>query len=59
MIGLRSAPHDQSKDNYTGYASHAVMLPTMQQLGQLKAEIERLSAASSDSPDGDDDGSSL
>lgn len=44
---------DQSKDNYTGYASHAVLLPTLQQLWQVDAEIARLRAALSDMAQGD------
>jgi hypothetical protein len=41
---------DQSRDNYTGYASHAVLLPISQRLWQIDAEIARLRAALNDLP---------
>jgi hypothetical protein len=44
---------DQSRANYTGYASHAVTLPTFWQFAQVEAEIARLRATFNDLPEPD------
>jgi hypothetical protein len=44
---------DQSKANYTGYASHAITGPTFWQLWQVEADIARLQAILNDLPERD------